>query len=227
MVLMELFGVAFAYSVLKGASSVAEAYGKKAYPDLDNDKYDKENMRDGIMPHDILRIAARNGVRPDKNGVLPLTGYRHCLNYVRKYANDPSDVDKFIHEWKRRCEYQQKEHSHQLKRESEQNYNDIVEWFESTRRSGRTITLTYNHWRNLTEAEHNERVYELYNKTYLGERAVRPPVVRFDPDIYGKRIEVWVVESNTDEFQDDRQTMAKWNRLYANCCKHLGYEPNL
>ena len=224
---MVLFEAFVAYAAIKGICKTAEVYGQKAYPGLDNDKYDKENMRDGIMPHDILRIAARNGVRPDKNGVLPLHGYKHCLNYVRKYANDPSDVDKFIHEWKRRCEYQEKEHSYQLKKESEQNYKDIVEWFESTRKSGRTITLMYNHWWNLTESEHNERVHQLYTKTYLGERAEKPPIVRFDPDIYGKRTEIWVVESNTDDIQDERQTMARWNRLYVNCCKHLGYEPNL
>lgn len=224
---MVLLEAIITYGVIKGICSMGEAYGKKAYPGLDNDKYDKENMRDGIMPHDILRIAARNGIRPDKNGVLPLYGYKHCINYVRKYANDPSDVDKFIEEWKRRCEYQEKEHSHQLKKESAQHYKDIVEWFENTRKSGRTITLMYNHWRDLTEKEHNKRVHELYTQTYLGERAVKPPVVRFDPDIYGKRTEVWVVESNTDEFQDERQTMARWKRLYVICCEHLGYEPKL
>lgn len=224
---MVLLEAIITYGVLKGICNTAEAYGKKAYPGLNNDQFDRMNMRDGINPKDILKIAARNGVRPDKNGILPLNGYKYCIKYVRKYANHPSDIDVFISEWKRRCEYQEKEHSHQLIKENAKHYSDIVAWFEGMKKSGKTITLMYEHWRDLTEQEHNERVHKLYTKTYLGERAVRPPIVRFDPEIYGKRTEVWVVEGNTDDVQDDRKTMSQWKRLYINCCRHLGYEPKL
>lgn len=102
-----------------------------------------------------------------------------------------------------------------------------VERFKQYKVSNTTLILTYNHWWNLTEEEHKERVHNIYTSTYIGRRAIKPPIVRFDPDIYGKRTEVWQVKANVGEKQDNKQDIRRWLNLYDLCCKKCGYQSKL
>ena len=80
-----LLGAAITYSTLKGASNIAENYGKKADRGLDRKAFDQQNMINGIGQFNeqkINQIAARCGVRPNDYGVLPLFGYEQCIDYV-------------------------------------------------------------------------------------------------------------------------------------------------
>lgn len=222
MVLMSIIGWGAAALFWKTLSDVSEKQNMNAYPNLNKKDFDLQNMARGIDPKDVYRIAARCRV-PLKDEVLPAYKYTECLSYVRKHANSPSDVDEFIRQWKKIARQTEQAKAKRIQRENEPNYQQIVNLFKKDIINTNTIILTYNDNWNLTEAEHNERVDNLYRNTYLGERAVRPPKVRFDPEIYGKRIEVWEVRTRDEDIQDERQTMARWNRLYYSCCKKCGY----
>lgn len=222
MVLMGLIGWGAAALFWKTLSDVSTQKAKNACPTLDDREFDLKNMARGINPNEVYKIAARCRV-PLKDGILPYYKYKDCLSYVEKHANTPSDVDLFIKQWKKVARQTEQAKAKKIQRENEPNYQQIVNMFKKDIINTNTIILTYNDNWNLTEAEHNERVDNLYRNTYLGERAVRPPKVRFDPEIYGKRIEVWEVRARDEDIQDERQTMARWNRLYNTCCKKCGY----
>ena len=220
-----VLGLLIGLGITKAACNAASVYSKAACPDLDEKDFDLQNMANGINPNDVYKIAARCGVRP-KNDVLPYFGYKDCLTYVRKYANNPSDVDKFIKAWKREVNKKEKVKSYILKNNSKSEYDDVVRSFKNNYKISKTnIILTYNHWTHLLPEEHKERVQDMYENTYMGQRAVKPPIIRFDPHVYGKRTEVWVVQANEGDKQDDRQTKSRWGRLYAACCKIRGYQP--
>lgn len=227
MVLMELIGAAITYAAIKGGCELAEQYGKQVYPSLDDEEFDRHNMLNGINPYQIMQIAARNGVRPDKNGILPLYGYNSCIRYVRKYANQESDIQTFKEEWKRIVKIQEETYSDTIKKSNASFYKRKTAMFENMPDSGQNIILTYNHWWDLTPDEHNQRVHNIYHNTYMNKVATRPPIVRFDPDIYGKRTEVWEVKGKKGDKQDERQTMGRWRDLYITCCEKCGYDAKL
>lgn len=227
MVLMSLVGLAVGVSFWKGVSAVAEEHGKKAYPQLDRRNYDLDNGVKGISFNgetNIRKIAARNGVRPDKHGVLPFFGYKSCTEYVSKYANGPNDVSKFIDEWQRVSKEQQRRASQQIQRDSQSSYNRTAKQWESADFNGKTITHEVVHWFNLTIPEHQARIDEIYENTILKDLCVSRPVVRKHPSIYGHRTEYWRIRARKSDQQDDWSTNASWKALYSQCCKHCGYE---
>lgn len=221
-----VLGLLIGLGAIKIACDVAEEYGKSASPGLNNEDFDLQNMANGINPRDVYNIAARCGVRP-RNGILPYFGYKNCLQYVEKYANDPSDIDKFIAAWKRASKEREKIQSYTIQRNNKDEYNSVVSLFKGYKMGNTTIILTYNHWTDLLPKEHQERVDDIYRNTYIGQRTIKPPIIRFDPHRYGKRTEVWQVKGNIQDHQHDRHTKHRWNRLYAACCRQRGYNPRL
>ena len=226
MVLMSIIGWGAAALFWKTLSDVSTQKAKTAYPNLDDKDFDLKNMARGIDPKDVYKIAARCRV-PLEDEVLPYYKYNDCLSYVRKHANDSSDIDEFIANWKREARRTEEAKAKSIQRANQPEYNTVVNLFKQHKTGHGTIILTYSHWWNLTEDEHNERVHKLYTQTYLGKCAVRPPVVRFDPDIYGKRVEAWEVQAREEDIQGERETMQRWARLYSTSCKKLGYESKL
>lgn len=227
MVLMSLIGAAVAYSVVKGGTKAIGEYGKNANPKLNNQQYDRRNNIDGLKitgEHNIMNIAARCGIRT-KNNVLPKYGYKHCLAYVHKYVND-IDTQTFIQEWKRVSEMQEKRQRQQLTQSSKREYHKMINlWNQKNWEHERTIIFEFNHWYNLTLAEHNQQAMEIYNDTYFGNIAVKPPVIRAHPKIYGKRTEYWEVKATKDAKQNDWVTKSTYKALYNQCCKYRGYKP--
>ncbi|WP_295594351.1 hypothetical protein [uncultured Methanobrevibacter sp.] len=208
-------------------SSVAEEHGKKAYPQLNRRNYDLDNGVKGISIYgetNIRKIAARNGVRPNKQDVLPYYGYQSCTEYVSKYANNPHDVSNFIEEWKKVSKEQERRASLQIQRSSQSSYNTTANQWKSADFNGKTITHEVVHWFNLTIPEHQARIDEIYENTVLKDLCVSRPVVRKHPSIYGHRTEYWRIRARKSDQQDDWSTNASWNALYRQCCKHCGYE---
>ena len=226
MVLMSIIGWGAAALFWKTLSDVSEKQDMNACPNLNKKDFDLKNMARGVDPKDVYRIAARCRVRLEDD-VLPYYKYNDCLSYVRKHANSPSDVDEFILNWKKEARRTEEAKAKSIQRANRPDYEAVVNVFKERKTGRGTIILTFSHWWNLTEDEHNERVHKLYTQTYLGECAVRPPVVRFDPSIYGKRTEVWEMEANEGDIQGDRQTMYRWARLYSACSRECGFEPKL
>ena len=228
MVLMSLLGLAVSVGFWKGMSSVAEQQGKKAYPQLNNRDYDLDNGVKGISIHgetNIRKIAARNGVRPNKHGVLPYYGYQNCTEYVSKYSNNRDDVSNFIDEWKRVSKEQERRASRNIQTESKSSYDRIAnQWKSSDFDRGRTITYEVVHWFNLTIPEHQARVDEIYENTVLKDLCVSRPVVRDTPGIYGHRKEYWRLKARKNDIQDSWTTNSSWKALYSQCCRRRGYE---
>ena len=225
--LMWLLGCAVTYSVLKGAGSAAEQYGKKACPSLDNRQYDLDNGVKGISvigESNIMKIAARNGVRPNKHGVLPYFGYESCTEYVRKYSNNSNDVSKFIDEWKKVSKEQERRASKEIRHSSQSSYNRTANQWRSAEFSGGSITHEVVHWFDLTIPEHQAKIDEIYENTILKDLCVSRPVVRDTPGIYGHRKEYWRIKARKGDKQDDWATNSLWKSLYSQCCKHCGYE---
>ncbi len=226
MVLMSIIGWGAAALFWKTLSDVSEKQDMNAYPNLDKKDFDLKNMARGVDPKDVYRIAARCRVRLEDD-VLPYYKYDECLSYVWKHANSPSDVDEFISNWKREARRTEEAKAKRIQRSNRPEYDTVVNLFKRCKTGHGTIILTFSHWWNLTKEEHNERVHKLYTQTYLGECAVRPPVVRFDPEIFGKRTEVWEVKANEGDIQGERQTMFQWTSLYSVCSRECGFEPKL
>ena len=230
MVLMSLLGLAVSVGFWKSVGSAAEQHGKKAYPQLNSRNYDLDNGVKGISIYgetNIRKIAARNGVRPNKQGVLPYYGYQSCTEYVRKYSNNRNDVSNFIEEWKKVSKEQERRASLQIQRSSQPSYNSTANQWESADFNGKTITHEVVHWFNLTIPEHQARVNEIYENTVLKDLCVSRPVVRDTPGIYGHRKEYWRIKARVGDRQDDWATNSSWKALYSQCCRKCGFEPKL
>lgn len=225
--LMNLIGATVAYGAVKGTCNAMERYGKNANPRLNNREFDLNNSCDGIKikgEKNIMNIAARCGIRT-KDGVLPKYGYKQCLNYVRKYIDHPSDEVTFKREWKKVSDCQEKRKSYKIKKAASEPYESNVNAWKKEKWTNMTIILEFDHWYYLTLDEHRERAMDIYDNTYFGEIAVKPPVVRKHPKIYGKRTEVWKVKAIKGAKQDSWSTNSGYKALYNVCCKHRGYEP--
>ena len=228
--LMSLIGLAVGVSFWKGVGAVAEERGKKAYPQLDSRNYDLDNGVKGISIYgesNIRKIAARNGVRPNKHGVLPYYGYKNCTEYVRKYSNNRNDVSNFIAEWRKVSKEQERRASREIQRSSQSSYNRTANQWKSADFNGKTITHEVVHWFNLTIPEHQARIDEIYENTILKDLCVSRPVVRKHPSIYGHRTEYWRIKARIGDQQDDWPTNSSWKVLYSQCCRKCGFEPKL
>ena len=228
MVLMSLLGLAVSVGFWKSVGAAAEQHGKKAYPKLNSRNYDLDNGVKGISIYgetNIRKIAARNGVRPNKHDVLPYYGFQSCTEYVRKYSNNRDDVSNFIDEWKRVSKEQERRASRNIQTESKSSYDRTAnQWKSSEFDRGRTITYEVVHWFDLTIPEHQARVDEIYENTVLKDLCVSRPVVRDTPGIYGRRKEYWRLKARKNDIQDSWTTNSNWKALYSQCCRQCGYE---
>ena len=237
MVLLELLGVALGAAAVNGA---AKRHQQKANPSLDRKKFDADNARYGVASHEagyteqrIMDIAARCGVRPNKYGVLPENGYKHCLKYVAKYVNHPDDVDNFERDWRRTISKQLTRKAAQLKSESEKHYEYLYrQWYlngmkEKCEKGGNTIVLTFKHWHGMPKDQHLGRMENLIENTLWGDRIVEQPILRHNPRFEDSHIETWVVKAIPSARQDSRITHNGLTLAYKTCCKHLGYDPML
>lgn len=237
MVLLTLLGVAAGTALVNGA---AKKHQQKANPNLNRSKFDADNAQYGVATSSvgyteqkIMDIAARCGVRPNKHGVLPENGYKHCFDYVSNYINHPSDLDNFERDWREAIAKQLSRKSDKLKSESEEHYEYICkQWYtdgikEKCERSGKTIVLTIKHWHGMSKDQHLERVDNLVKNTILGDKITKQPIIRNNPRFDNSLVETWVFKALPSDKQDGMLTMNSYKLLYKTCCKHLGYDPML
>ena len=226
MVLLEIIGAIVAYGTVKGTCEMIGQAGKKAYPTLDNREFDIQNRRNGLKistDTDINKIAARCGIRPDKYGVLPEEGYKACVRYVADYGDDTL---KFIDQWKKTVEHQKANRKIHIAGDSSAAYNNAVNnWKNKKYVPGKVIMHEVKHWYDLTLAQHQKRVDEIYHNTILGELSAKKPVVKKQTGFDGKRVEVWFIKGTKRDKQDDWLTNSLWKSLYSRCCERCGYKP--
>lgn len=222
-----LIGTAIAYSTIKGACSYAEQRGQKAYPTLNRKEFDQNNMIKGIgefTEEKIKQIAARNGVRPNKYGVLPLFGFEHCIHYVEQYGGNIND---FKNAWILVVKCQEDIQKGRIHNKYNERYHKLADIYSQGNFSDtETTTFTLNHWYDLPLYEHEARCDEIYDDTFLGGLAVHRPVVRGSNKVYGARSEVWTVKKRLyDRPYSDGLADRTWKGAYNTCCKYLGYQP--
>ena len=150
MVLGWLLGAAVTYSALKGASTYAGQKSQKAYPNLNRNKFDEDNMIRGIGEFNetkINQIAARCGVRPNKDGILPLLGHKNCLKYVQEYNGN---VDDFIESWILLVKCQEDRSKGRIHDKYNERYHKLAKTYSNLNFSDtETFTFQVQHWYDL------------------------------------------------------------------------------
>lgn len=224
MVLGLIIGASIAYGLAKGAHSV-----RRGMTYEEEDEMDKEVGFEGIDSTDVMRIARRCGIRPNKKGVLPyVEPPKWVLDYVMKYSNSQKDIDEFKKNWRKTIEKQLETRREKIKTTSidskkydenlQYRMNNVLPNLSSTK----TKIFTVDHWMGLPKAEHKRRLNLLVNNTILGEYLAEPPVLRQNDWTIKSHTEYYKVKLNTDS----KKAMAdvEFNRLYRECCAKVGYE---
>ena len=239
--LLSLLGVAASAALI---NSAAKRHQQKANPNLDRAKFDAQNAEYGIATSSlgfteqkIMDIAARCGIRPNKNGVLPPNGWKLCMKYVSKYINHPDDLINFERDWLQTVERQMARRSTQLINESEDNYEHLCKnWYggyPGKKPEKDLINYTHKsilevkHWHGLPREEHVKRIYDIYTNTILCECCCKPPILRPNPRIKDSHVETWVFGCLPHQKPNTRLTRNAHKCVYEDCCEHLGYDPAL
>ena len=241
MVLFTLLGIA---AGAKLVNSAAKQHQQKANPNLNRKRFDADSREYGVATSSagfteqkIIDIAARCGVRPNKYGVLPENGWKHCLKYVTRYVNNPNDLANFERDWNIVVGKQLKQKVEKLKDESSKYYERAHRlWFEGHPNEkpykdqmvkSKKCVIEIRHWHGLEHEEHLNRVQRLYDETLLGECCVKPPILRNNIKMKNSFVEIWVFGCYPWQDVNSRITRNGKITLYKHCCKHLGFDPML
>ena len=211
-------------------SGLADKSKKKANPKLNNTEFDAHCARLGISRVKIMDIAARCGVTPSKYGVLPEDGWKHCLNYVSNYVNDPDDIEQFKRNWAHVVERQLKSKSQQIIDKYWDSYQNSYQLFLKNKNNwlnGPIITLELRHWHGLPKDQHIARLKDIQLKTFWNELALKDPILRNNPRFKDAHIEFWILRGGRYDEQDSRLTNNKMKTLYKKCCGVCGYDAML
>ena len=188
--------------------------------------FDQLNARNGIHTERIVDIARRCHVKTNKYGVIPSDGYRHCLSYVRRYANSENDIDRFIANWKRTFKQQYNDMPNKVKQGKDaQRYEGYKRTLEKIGKQGTPTTYEITHWRGLSKDEHLKRMERISKETALKHVLYQPPILRWSDMIHNAYTEFWTVYvpdginciSNKRHFKN----------TYKKCAAHLGYDAEL
>ena len=193
-------------------------------------KFDQENARDGIHWGEIEKIAARCRVKPNKYGVLPADGYEKCLDYVRKYANSPSDINNFIELWKITVQKQILAEPERVKAgKMAQEYDSIkriVSREAKTADKNNILTFEIKHWLDISTEEHKKRMNNIASKTILKDILAQSPVLRWGSTWENERVEYWSVYGQPGE-QVNYVSKKHFQGTYERCAAHCGYDAQL
>ena len=224
MVLSLLIGMALAKGIAECAHVAKGGMSFKG-----EEEFDKEVAYHGIDTTDILRIAKRHGIYPNKKGILPHTvPPKRVIDYVKKYSNNPSDVEEFKSNWRKTVE-EQFEARHEKVRTSssdskmydknlQHRKNNEVPYLSSSK----TRIFVVEHWMGMPKGEHQRRVNEIVKNTILGDYLAGKPVLRENNWSMDSHNEYYKVKLNSDA----RNTMdeVQFLRLYRECCAKIGYD---
>ncbi len=219
MVLGILFGIAAAWTLAEGAHVIRGGMSSG-----ESNKFDAKNGSRGIDPTEVVKIAQRNGIYPNKHGVLPEKPNSRIMAYVRQYANSPEDVRAFERECYLTVKNQLDKKHERIRTESREatayeKNEDYYRKFVIPYLSNETIFLKINHWHFMPEDLHRERMDAIKNNTIWGQFIVNSSL-RINPRI----------ANSHEEFYELRLPKAKnmsstqYRELYKNCCAHLGFD---
>ena len=219
MVLDLLFGIAAAWTLAEGAHVVRGGMSTR-----EENEFDKKNGARGIDPREVVKIAQRNGVYPNKHGVLPAEPNSRIMKYVIQYANKPSDIEEFKRQWYLTVQKQLDNKHHKIKTESKDSLdyeknkqyylNEVIPYL-----SDETLFLDINHWHTMPEDLHYGRMESIIEDTIWGNFVVNYSL-RDNPRISMSHIEYYELRIPKNK------PMGKYEfkELYKQCCAYLGYD---
>lgn len=220
MVLGLLFGIMGAWTIVEGAHIL-----KGGMSSSESSKYDKKNGARGIDPKDVVKIAQRNGVYPNKHGVLPEEPNQRIMDYVMRYANSPADIAEFKHQWYIKVSEQLDKKQQQIKEECKSEYNKTRNYFETCiipYLSNDTICIEISHWHFMPQEVHMQRMEEIVKKTVFG-KLVKNYSLRINPHVDDCHVEYFELKIP----KDNTISPYYFKELYKLCCAHLGYDHQL
>lgn len=221
-----LIGAMFAVSGAAKANDVRKGF----MTPYEQKQFDQENARDGIHLAEIDRIARRCKVATNKWGTLPGDGYYRCLNYVRKYANNPDDVDMFIAMWKRHVQEQIIDEPAKIRATAGDEYEkreQIIDREALTMDRNNLMTFEISHWRNLPKHLHLERMNKIATETCMAKILAQKPILRWSDKIPNSYIEYWTIYGQPGERFSDWLVRRAFEGTYEDCCLYLGYDAEL
>ena len=197
---------------------------------IERKNFDQLNARDGIHWGEISKIAARCRVQASKYGVLPADGYLKCLNYVRKYANQPSDIDNFINMWKITVQKQTLDMPNKVKSGKHAKEYSLSQQLirQNVRTMDRNNLLTFEikHWLDISTEEHRRRMNNVAKNTDIKDILARSPVLRWGSTWENERVEYWTIFGQPGE-QVGFVSKKNFQSIYRDCCAHCGYDAML
>ena len=209
------------------AEGVHVAKGGMSYKG--EEEFDKNAGYHGIDPADVIGIAKRHGIYPNKKGVLPYTKPpARVLKYVKKYANSPNDVNKFEENWRIKVQQQLDAKHEKIRKNSydSKQYDKKLQHRKNNEiphlSSSKTRIFIIEHWMGMLKAEHQRRVNEIVKNTILGDYLAGKPVLRQNDWTLKTYAEYYKVKLNADS--KNAMGDVEFNRLYRECCAKCGYD---
>ena len=219
MVLGLLLGIMGAWTIAEGVHVVRGGMSSG-----ESNKFDAKNGSRGINPKEVVKIAQRNGVYPNKHGVLPEKPNSRIMSYVRQYANSPEDVRAFEREWYLTVKNQLDKKHERIRTESREataydKNEDYYRKFVIPYLSDETTFLKISHWHFMPEDLHRERMEAIKNHTILGQFIVNSSL-RINPRIANSHEEFYELKLPKAK----NMSSSQYRELYKNCCAHLGFD---
>ena len=217
MVLGLLFGMAAAWTLAEGALVLRGGMSSG-----EENKFDNKNGARGIDPTDVVKIAQRNGVYPNKHGVLPAEPNSRIISYVRRYANSPADVDEFKKQWYLTVRGQLNKKHEKIRTENKDEYNRTRNLYECSvipYLGNDTIYLEISHWHFMQKEIHEERMQKIINETVFGQ-FVKSSALRDNHIVNYAHIEYYELRLPKGR----NMSKYEFKELYKLCCSYLGFE---
>ena len=218
MVLGLLFGMTAVWALAEGAHVV-----RGGMTSAEANKFDKMNGARGINPKDVVKIAQRNGVYPNKHGVLPVEPNSKIMDYVKIYANSVSDVKEFERQWDVIVKKQLDKKHEKIQAESNEDYIKTRNYYETSviPYLGNEVTyLEITHWIFMPHDIHEQRMQEIVEKTVFG-KFVKNCALRVDHRV---DVESYVEYYELKLPKGSGMSKHEFKELYKQCCSYLGYD---
>lgn len=221
MVLGLIFGMTAAWALAEGAHVLRGGMSSG-----EENRFDKQNGARGIDPKEVVKIAQRNGVYPNKHGVLPAEPNGRIMDYVERYANSRADIDEFQRQWYLTVQKQLDKKHEKIRNESSSEYNRTRNYLETSvvPYLGNEVTyLEIKHWMFMQREIHEQRMRNIIDKTVFG-KFVGSSALRVDPlvdvDSYVEYYELRLPKGgNISQYE--------FQELYKLACSYLGYDHQL
>lgn len=221
MVLGLLFGMTAVWALAEGAHVV-----RGGMTSAEAKKFDKMNGARGIDPMDVVKIAQRNGVYPNKHGVLPVEPNDKIMDYVKRYANSVSDVKEFERQWNVIVKKQLDKKHEKIQAESKDDYIKTKNYYETSviPYLGNDVTyLEIKHWMFMPYEVHEQRMRNIIDKTVFGE-FVKSSALREDHMV---EVEAYVEYYELKLPKNSDISSYEFKELLKKCCNYLGFEHGL